>query len=160
VRIAATAVSFRHVPFAKPLVLSSGPIDGLTEATVRADVETATGVRASGHGSVLLSHPWAYGADGRGAADERDAQMRAMVARLAAGIRGAGGDPLTIGAHLLDAQGDLPLPQLAAAVCAGPVDAAVHDAWARAAGRPAWQLYTRDHVDDLATFLGPDFTGR
>jgi L-alanine-DL-glutamate epimerase-like enolase superfamily enzyme len=156
VRVLDATVTFRHVPFAKPLVLSSGPVDGLTEAVVIVEVDTA-GRHASGCGSVLLSYPWAYGS---AASDGADGAMRAAVSRLAHAVVGATGDPLSIGAGLLDALPALPLPRLAAEVCLGPVDAAVHDAWARAAGRPAWQLYTSAHVPDLAAFLGPDFAGR
>jgi L-alanine-DL-glutamate epimerase-like enolase superfamily enzyme len=156
VRVLDATVEFRQVPFAKPLVLSRGSVDGLTEAVVTVEVD-ATGRRAGGCGSVLLSYPWAYGpAAGSGA----DAAMRSAVSALARAVIGAAGDPLRIGAGLLDALPALPLPRLAAEVCLGPVDAAVHDAWARAAGHPAWQLYTSAHVPDLATFLGPDFTGR
>jgi L-alanine-DL-glutamate epimerase-like enolase superfamily enzyme len=157
IRVLDATVAFRHVPFATPLVLSSGPIDGLTEATVTVEV-SAAGRRATGSGSVLLSHPWAYGS--AGGDGDRDAVMRLTVTGLAQVVRGATGDPLSIGVGLLDTLPTLPLPRLAAEVCLGPVDAAVHDAWARAAGRPAWELYAAGHVPDLGTFLGPDFAGR
>ncbi|SCL26598.1 L-alanine-DL-glutamate epimerase [Micromonospora rhizosphaerae] len=168
VRVADVTVRFRDVPFAAPLVLSSGPIDGLTEATVTVEVDAA-GRHASGTGSVLLSHPWAYGSTGHddagdgstgGSRGNRDTVMRSAVAALAQAVLGSAGDPLSIGAALLDALPDLPLPRLAAEVCLGPVDAAVHDAWARAAGRSAFQLYADPYVPDLSAFLGPDFAGR
>ncbi|PWU56250.1 hypothetical protein DLJ47_06765 [Micromonospora sp. S4605] len=158
-RVVDATVGFRHVPFSTPLVLSSGPIDGLTEATVTVTVETGER-QATGSGSVLLSHPWAYGSAAGRTAEDRDTAMRQGVAALARDAVGATGDPLTIGVGLLDALPGLPVPRLAAEVCLGPVDAAVHDAWARAAGRPAHALYTDPFVPDLAAFLGPDFTGR
>lgn len=156
VRVVEAEVEFRPVPFATPLVLSSGAVDGLTEAVVTVEVESASGRRAQGHGSVLLSYPWAYGHEPGGG----DEVMRAAVDWIAGAVAGASGDPLSIGVHLLDALDALAMPRLAAEVCLGPVDAAVHDAWARAAGSPAWDLYDADHVPDLGTFLGPDFAGR
>lgn len=153
VRVVSTSITFAHVPFAKPLRLSSGPVDGLTEARVRMRVRTRDGREAAGEGSVLLSYPWAGGTDGA---------MRAHVAALADAARSLGfGDPFEHGAKLLDLAGTLVGPALAAAVALGPVDQAVHDAWARAAGASAYAMYAADHLNhDLSHYLGPDFAGR
>lgn len=51
------------------------------------------------------------------------------------------------------------VPALAVALARGGVDNAVHDAWARAAGRPAAELYTAKYLrDDLGLRLGPPRT--
>ncbi|WP_194898158.1 enolase C-terminal domain-like protein [Catenulispora pinisilvae] len=152
VRIVAAVPSFRPVPFAVPLTLSSGPITGLTEATVTVSVEARNGRTANGVGSVLLSHPWAGGTD--------DA-MRATVRSLAATLPAFGtADPLQHGARLLDLVARSAGPRLAAEVAAGPVDQAVHDAWARAAGLSAYRMYTEQYLNaDLGSYLGPDFAG-
>lgn len=152
VRIVAAVPSFRHVPFAVPLTLSSGPITGLTEATVTVSVEARNGRTANGVGSVLLSHPWAGGTD--------DA-MRATVRSLAAALPAFGtADPLQHGANLLDLVARSSGPRLAAEVAAGPVDQAVHDAWAKAAGLSAYTMYDERFLNaDLSCYLGPDFAG-
>ncbi|MBS2548003.1 hypothetical protein KGQ19_14125 [Catenulispora sp. NL8] len=152
VRIVAAVPSFRQVPFAVPLTLSSGPITGLTEATVTVSVEARNGRTANGVGSVLLSHPWAGGTD--------DA-MRATVRGLAAALPAFGtADPLQHGARLLDLVARSSGPRLAAEVAAGPVDQAVHDAWARAAGLSAYRMYDERFLNaDLGAYLGPDFAG-
>ena len=157
IRIVDATIEFRQVRFAVPLRLSSGPIEVLTEARVSLVAANRAGRVGRGLGSVLLSYPWAY--DGPVLATADDA-MRAAVRRLAERATGLTGDPLSIGVALLDLLPALPLPRLAAEVCLGPVDQAVHDAWSRAAGTPAWRLYTREHVPDLGEFLGPDFVGR
>jgi L-alanine-DL-glutamate epimerase-like enolase superfamily enzyme len=70
------------------------------------------------------------------------------------------GDPLELGVRLLDELPRLALPRLAAEVALGPVDQAVHDAWAHAAGRSAYGMYTAEFLArDLGAYLGPDFAG-
>lgn len=158
VRVASATVRFTPVPFAIPLHLSSGAISELTEARVHVNVERRDGRTASGLGSVLLSYPWAGGTD---------TAMRSAVDHLANLATTLGhGDPLELGTRLLD---ELPhrtlphlaLPRLAAEVALGPVDQAVHDAWAQAAGRSAYGMYTAEFLaQDLRAYLGPDFADR
>jgi len=168
VRVTSATLRFASVPFAIPLHLSSGAISELTEARVHIDVERRDGRTATGLGSVLLSYPWAGGTD---------TAMRSTVGRLTNLATTLGyGDPLELGTRLLDelphlalphlalphlALPRLALPRLAAEVALGPVDQAVHDAWARAAGRSAYGLYTAEFLaHDLGAYLGPDFAGR
>src|SRR5690242_11651471 len=127
VRVTSATVWFAAVPFAIPLHLSSGPISELTEARVRVTVERRDGRTATGLGSVLLSYPWAGGTD---------TAMRSAVGHLAHLAPTLGyGDPLELGTRLTLSRPALPeLPRLAAEVALGPVDQAIHDAWARAAG--------------------------
>src|ERR1043165_3501610 len=120
VRVTSATVRFAPVPFAIPLHLSSGPISELTEARVHVTVECRDGRMATGLGSVLLSYPWAGGTD---------TAMRSAVGDLANLATTLGyGDPLELGARLLDELPRLALPRLAAEVALGPVDQAVHDA--------------------------------
>jgi L-alanine-DL-glutamate epimerase-like enolase superfamily enzyme len=153
VRVTSATVGFKPVPFATPLHLSSGAIRELTEARVHVKVERRDGRKATGLGSVLLSYPWAGGTD---------AAMRSAVGHLTNLATTLGyGDPLMLGTRLLDALPRLALPRLAAEVALGPVDQAVHDAWAHAAGRSAYRMYTAEFlVHDLGAYLGPDFANR
>ncbi|MET7762879.1 enolase C-terminal domain-like protein [Streptomyces sp. NPDC005393] len=174
VRVEHAEVRYRAVPFRTPLVLSSGPITGLTEAQVTLGVRNRKGARASGHGTVLLSHPWAYGGTPC-QGEDRDAVMRTVVELARDAVLAADGyhDPLRLGVGLARALGDLPghartarrlphpIPRLAGLLCLAPVDTALHDAWARAAGASAYRLYDADHLGaDLADYLGPAFAGR
>ena len=157
VQVLAAETEFRPVPFGHPLVLSSGTITALTEARVRVVVRNRAGVEAEGLGSVLLSHVWAGSAD---------APMRAAVRALAdAAVGSAPGDPLQLGVQLLAlvrSRGvSSGIPPLAAAVALAPVDQAVHDAWAKAVGASAYQLYRAPYLNaDLGHYLGADFAGR
>jgi L-alanine-DL-glutamate epimerase-like enolase superfamily enzyme len=153
VRVTSATVRFAPVPFAIPLHLSSGSISELTEARVHVTVERRDGRTATGLGSVLLSYPWAGGTD---------TAMRSAVGHLANQAPTLGyGDPLELGTRLLDELPRLALPRLAAEVALGPVDQAVHDAWAQAAGRSAYRLYTAEFLaHDLGAYLGSDFAGR
>jgi L-alanine-DL-glutamate epimerase-like enolase superfamily enzyme len=152
VRIISAAPQFRHVPFSTPLRLSSGAITGLTEARVAVSVVSRDEQTADGLGSVLLSYPWAGGTDHA---------MRTAVCCLADALPTFGfGDPLEHGSRLLDMVADLPGPRLAAEVASGPVDQAVHDAWAQASGRSAFRMYDGAYLNaDLGRYLGDDFVG-
>jgi len=150
VRIDVTGVTFREIPFATPLVLSGGSIEALTEARVLVRAVDRQGRSGAGLGSVLLSHVWAGGTD---------AAMRAAVIRLADRVaRHDPADPIGHGMALLDGLAEPGLPRLAAEVALGPVDQAVHDAWARAIGASAYHCYDQAYLaDDLGAYLGPDF---
>jgi L-alanine-DL-glutamate epimerase-like enolase superfamily enzyme len=153
VRIISATPQFRHVPFSTPLRLSSGAVTGLTEARVAVSVVSREGHTADGLGSVLLSYPWAGGTDHA---------MRATVQCLAEALPAFGyRDPLEHGSRLLDLVADLAGPRLAAEVALGPVDQAVHDAWAKASGRSAFRMYDGTYLNaDLGAYLGADFAGR
>jgi L-alanine-DL-glutamate epimerase-like enolase superfamily enzyme len=153
VRVISATPQFHHVPFSTPLQLSSGAITGLTEARVNVSVVSRDEHTADGLGSVLLSYPWAGGTD---------LAMRAAVCCLAEALPAFGfGDPLEHGSRLLDMVADLEGPRLAAEVALGPVDQAVHDAWAKASGRSAFHMYNGAYLNaDLAAYLGNDFAGR
>lgn len=138
------SVSFGEREFATPLVLSSGEIRSITEAT--ATVTVATGERhAVGRGSIYLSDLWAWPDPSR-SHDQKDAALRELCRGFAADLPAlCGGEPahpLELGLRLHDAacRGDVP-PGLARAMAASPFDAAIHDAAGRATGRSAFTFY-------------------
>jgi L-alanine-DL-glutamate epimerase-like enolase superfamily enzyme len=153
VRVTSVTASYRDIPFATPLHLSSGPITALTEARVTVGVTRRDGRGGTGLGSVLLSYPWAGGTD-QGMRSAIDHFMNRVVSYDYA-------DPMQHGTRLLDEVAALPKPRLAAEVALGPVDQAVHDAWASAEGRSAYEMYDGAYLDtDLSAYLGLDFAGR
>jgi hypothetical protein len=153
IRIERAVVGFGPVAFETPLRLGSGTIVGLTEATVRVHGVNRAGQSADGLGSVLLSHVWAGGTDELMRAAASTITQRAVSAEFA--------DPLEHGERLLRGRRDFSLPDLAVDVAGAPVDQAVHDAWSKAAGRPAYRMYGPEYLNhDLGRYLGPDFAGR
>lgn len=156
VRVEHCAVEFRTVPFRRPLTLSSGPIHSLTEARASITVVNRVGVEAIGCGSVLLSYPWC------GASD--DAAMRAGVLGLARKLED---DPVfaDVFEHAMRLDSSLADPTflgaLARRVCLAPLDAALHDAWGRAAGLDTYAMYGPEHIgQDLSAEFGAKFRDR
>jgi L-alanine-DL-glutamate epimerase-like enolase superfamily enzyme len=145
------AVEFFARPFASPLLLSTGAIRDVPEARVRVVVRVA-GREAEGRGNILLSDLWAW-PDPAVPHEARVAAMRALccdlAARLAALCGGEPAHPLVLGLRLHRAlHADPPavpaMPLLARAVCASPLDAAIHDAVGQALGRSAFDFYGPD----------------
>jgi L-alanine-DL-glutamate epimerase-like enolase superfamily enzyme len=138
------AITFAKQPFVTPLIISSGAIHSITEATATVTVEVA-GQRATGRGSIYLSDLWAWPDPAR-THDERDAVLRDLcrtyAAELPALCGGKPAHPLELGLRLHDAvcHAETP-PVLARAMAASPFDAAIHDAAGRAVGRSAFAFY-------------------
>jgi L-alanine-DL-glutamate epimerase-like enolase superfamily enzyme len=141
-------ISFRSQRLARPLKLSSGAIEELTQATVSV-LGTVEGRRATGRGTVYLSDLWAWPHDSL-LHDERDAALRQLCKSLAVELPNRFGKmkmhPLELGLQLHKwACHELAVepspPVLARAMCASPFDAAIHDAAAQALGRSAFALY-------------------
>lgn len=153
-RILHAEVEFQERPFVAPLILSSGAIHAVTEATTAVTVEVA-GRRATGRGSIYLSDLWSW-PDPTRTHEERDAVLRALCRTFAADLPALCGaqpaHPLELGLRLHDSacSGDTP-PALARAMAASPFDAAIHDAAGRATGRSAFAFY-----DTAATLPSAD----
>lgn len=150
--IVSAEVVFEKQPFDRPLMLSTGAIEQITEAiaVVRVRVD---GKEAEGRGSIYLSDLWAWPDPALDHAT-RDAAMRAYCNSLAenlAEICGHSGHPLSLGLRLHDVviEDEQPLdghtlpPALARAVCSSPFDAAIHDATGIALGVSAFDWYTQ-----------------
>ena len=150
VQILAAQVEFVPQPFIKPLQLSSGTIDAITEAHAIVRVRVA-GREAVGHGSIYLSDLWGW-PDPALSHDTRDAAMRTYCESLAANLFAlCGGEalhPLELGlrlhesvAHTAATSGEPFPPLLARLICASPFDAALHDATGQAWQRSAFDFY-------------------
>jgi L-alanine-DL-glutamate epimerase-like enolase superfamily enzyme len=137
-------VAFQEQPFVVPLIISSGAIHSITEATATVTVEVA-GRRSTGRGSIYLSDLWAWPDPARSHAN-RDAVLRDLCRSFAADLKAVCGGrpahPLELGLRLHDAACDTDTPPvLARAMAASPFDAAIHDAAGRAVGRSAFAFY-------------------
>lgn len=151
--ILSAEVEFLHQPFVKPLQLSSGIIDSISEAraTVRVLVD---GREATGHGSIYLSDLWAWPEPSLNH-DQRDAILREISTDIADNLYALCGSepqhPLELGLRLHHAVCEEPtylrqpvVPSLALAMCASPFDAAIHDAVGQALGISAFDFYQSD----------------
>ncbi len=150
ITIQTASVRFLEQPFLVPMQISSGLITQATEARVTVSVRVGNR-EGIGHGSIYLSDLWAW----PGANPDRtvkDARMRALCRQIADSLSDLCGPgaahPLELGLLLHHEASSLTssprLPLLAAAVCASPFDAAIHDAVGHALGRSAFQLYETD----------------
>src|SRR4051794_11218982 len=102
--IIAAEISFCTQRFATPLMLSSGPMEELTQATASVTVQLGDR-RAVGRGSVYLADLWAW-PDGSLSHAARDAVLRQFCERLAGEVpayfRGQSEHPLELGLRLHD----------------------------------------------------------
>lgn len=172
IRVRSVQVAFSSEKFRTPFKLSSGIISEITYASVVLEVENRDGTIATGRGGVLLSDLWAF-PSAEVPHPVRDEAMRSVVNRLAERYKGIGfGDPFDLGERI---DGFLPdllyetsrelglavhIPLLAGLVCLSPFDAALHDGWARCAGRSAYSMYNEAYLnDDMSRYLGPAFKG-
>ncbi|MFG3700598.1 enolase C-terminal domain-like protein [Micromonospora sp. NPDC047620] len=165
-------VSFREIDLDHPFMISGRAITWFTLALVDVVATNRRGEAATGRGASVLSVPWSWPTsrlDVRG----RDAALRRLTERFAHAALGAEpADPVgtwlrlhqtvaDTGAAVEDVPAPEPIPRLAALLCLGAVDNALHDAWARAAGRPAHTMYTPDHLaHDLGACVDPTLAGR
>jgi L-alanine-DL-glutamate epimerase-like enolase superfamily enzyme len=148
-QIISAEVFFTEQPMVNPLILSTGIIERITQATATVRVR-AGGRDATGHGSIYLSDLWAW-PDPRWSHDQRDSLLRDLTSRIAVRLKELTGaesaHPLELGLRLHHAVNDLDdprfvdVPVLARAMCMSPFDAALHDAVGIAFDRSAFALY-------------------
>lgn len=173
IRIVDIEAAFEDQRFRFPLVLSTGAIAEITYADVRIVVENRAGRSAEGFGGILLSDLWAFPEPSLDH-DTKDRLMRRMVSRWRELLLAVDGyaDPLQLARAL---EGSMPdvlggigrefalrvdVPELAGLVALSPFDAAVHDGWAKAAGRSAYEMYTPQYLnEDLGAYLGTGWDG-
>lgn len=166
-------VEFRKITLAHPLTIAPGSVGEFTLATVHLQAVNNNGDAATGRGASVLSIPWSW-PRGSSAVNHRNQVLTGLVSRIADQVVDlAPDDPIGIWRtlyddldHLIDETADNmalgeKVPHLAAMLALGAVDNAVHDAWSRAAGKPAPAMYTGQHLNhDLADILGTDFADR
>jgi len=149
-KLCAASVTFHPQRLVMPLQLSSGIIEEITEARVTAEVEVADAKqKGRGHGSIYLSGLWAWPQSSLDH-DQKDAALREFSERIVDAFPSLldreALHPLEMGLKLHDwACNQLPshadIPPLARAMCASPLDAAIHDAVGIALKRSAFDFY-------------------
>ncbi|MFH0071045.1 hypothetical protein, partial [Peribacillus sp. NPDC056705] len=174
IRICEVNVSFSEEVFQGALKLSTGNISTITYALVEVCVVNRNGSEAAGVGGIFLSDLWAFGQ----ALPDTERGLKAKAMReLAESLRTAlsevsdYGDPLqlsfgmeraieSMSARVCEEIGLPLIPELAQRVCWSPFDAAIHDAWGRAAGKSCYAMYNVKHLnEDLSAYLGAGWEG-
>jgi L-alanine-DL-glutamate epimerase-like enolase superfamily enzyme len=156
-----STVHFRPITLAPPLVISGRTITQFTMVYVNLSVVNRAGRTATGVGTTILSVPWAWPHSGDSVA-ERDAVLRQICISLADAVSDRPPlDPFQLWRELSDRTRLDEVPRLAALLCLGAVDNAVHDSWARAAGNSAYDMYSAEYLNhDLGVLLDPALIGR
>jgi L-alanine-DL-glutamate epimerase-like enolase superfamily enzyme len=149
VQIIAAEVVFEEQPFVKPLILSTGRIERITQATASVRIR-ANGREITGLGSIYLSDLWAW-PDPRFSHEQRDLKLRELTTEIANQLRDLTGreraHALELGLRLHHGVNHLKdqcwsdIPILARSMCLSPFDAAIHDAAGLAFNRSAFALY-------------------
>ena len=167
VRVTGAALWLLPVHMRVPLKFGAQVMTSVHCARVAIEVQARDGRRGVGWGETPLSVVWGWPSNA-----PLEARGRAMAKLAAAACReiveaGETGHPLEIGAAfrhgLLDrlardcddpAIGE-PIPELAALICASPVDLATHDAFGVVHGIDTYTAYGREYLTrDLADFFG------
>jgi len=148
-RIISADITFEDQPFIKPLILSTGAIERITQATATVRIR-ANDREVTGSGAIYLSDLWAW-PDVRFSHEQRDHLLRAFTMEIARRLEHLTGDqathPLELGLRLHHAVNHLDdprfndIPVLARSMCLSPFDAAIHDAVGIAYARSAFALY-------------------
>lgn len=166
-RPGSVSVFFLPVPMRMPLKFGSSILTGLTCVRVRMTVVDSKGNRAEGWGEVPLSAGWAW--PGNVPYEAREKSMRDFCIRLAEewATFDVWGHPLEIGIHFqqeclpgvwqeFNREQAYSMPWLAALVCCGAFDIALHDAYGNLLQCPIYALYTREYMNHDLSFFFPD----
>ena len=174
IRVIRAEPSFPMARCRTPLKFGAVVVEELPFCHVALTVENRAGRTAQGLGAMFLMDLWAWPVS----PVEHPERMQAMIAAVKRLC------DLYVGhtefAHPLDLFADLEphlkattdrvsreldlaenMPLLATLVCTSPIDAAVHDAFGRAAGISTFDGYGPEHcAADLSRHLGPAFKGK
>ena len=173
IRIKDVNLSFEAFPYRTPLKFGGVVTTHCKLMNISIDVENGNGRTAQGYGSMPLGNAWSFPSK----KVSFDESMAAMV-KLAEGIAEKTGQdqeadhPVDIATRLEPQFLDLalqvgreleltePIPKLCTLVTASPVDAALHDAFGKAAGINSYDGLGSDHMThSLETYLNSEFSG-
>ncbi|MBN2023814.1 MAG: mandelate racemase/muconate lactonizing enzyme family protein [Pirellulales bacterium] len=173
VRVVSAESRTEHFRYRTPIRFGGRTLVEATLLDVAVEVETRSGRRACGFGSMPMSDGWAWPSKTVASADALAAMIglgRQMAQAAVDG--GASGHPLEIahelGQHCAGVAETIataaglaePMPRLAQLVATSPLEAAIHDAYGRALGRNSYDVLGGEFVNrDLAAYLTDEFAG-
>lgn len=173
VRVLEADVGFSAEQARTPIKFGNVVMNDATLCTVRVRVENRRGDIADGCGAIFLADFWAF-PSANVPHEQRDELMRDIARRYVAHVRERFGGtntfrhPIDIWCETQESLRQLSaraassqcipggVPWLASLVSASPLDAALHDAFGRAAGIPSYLGYGAEHLSrDLGEYLAP-----
>jgi len=174
IRIVAVSVQTEHFDYRMPIKFGGRALSDVLLFHVTVEVETRTGQRGQGVGSMPMGNIWAWPSS-RATPDQTLAAMTALAHRMVqrAGQYAEFGHPLEI-THDLNRQylqqeaeavcqelgTPEPMPRLAQLVAASPLEAAIHDAYGKALEANSYNLLGPEFVNrDLGFYLDRQFAG-
>lgn len=173
IRITAAVLDTERIDYRLPLKFGGRVINDVVLANVAVEVETLSGKRGRGFGSMPIGNVWAWPSPAVSTSESLAAMKRfAEEAVHAANQYRGSGHPLDITRDLAAGHQDLAarvvqelalpetLPPLAQLVAASPLEAAIHDAYGKALGANSYNLLSKEFVRyDLSHYLTPEFIG-
>ena len=173
IRVLAAGSATDYIKYRAPMKFGGRVVNDVVLLNVAVEVETRSGRRGRGSGSMTVGNVWAWPSS-RLTTEQTLAAMIALgrrIAQEAGRHRGIGhpleithdlaqtyqaaADEITAGAGLAE-----PMPRLAQLVAASPTDAAIHDAFGKALGRNCYDLLGPEYVgSDLSAYLNAEFAG-
>jgi L-alanine-DL-glutamate epimerase-like enolase superfamily enzyme len=172
IRVKDVSLGYEDVRYRTPIKFGGVALDRATLLNVTMTVETPAGTVARGFGSMPLGNVWAW--PSRTLSYAQTLAGMKEVASVCLGGYGSDaeyGHPVEIGLRQEHSLADPrtlsaavglpePIPRLAVLVVNSAFDAALHDAYGKAHGRPCWQTYGPEFLPvDLGTFLGGEVAG-
>jgi L-alanine-DL-glutamate epimerase-like enolase superfamily enzyme len=161
------------IQYRTPIKFGGRVVTDAVLVNVSVTVETRTGQRGHGFGSMPMGNVWAWPSSTLSTLETQEAMVE-LASRVAAQSRipVAAGHPLEITSKLAESYEALadavrqslritePVPRLAQLVAASPTEAAIYDAYGKALDRNVYHLLGAEFVShDLSRWLGPEFHG-
>lgn len=173
IRLCELRSSLEQINYRAPMKFGGRVVTDVTLLNVTAVVETRSGKRGTGLGSMPMGNVWAWPSNVVSAEQTLAAMIDAgreiaSDQRLPADY----GDPLELCHLLADSYQPIaarvvqqhqlaePMPRLAQLVAASPLEAAIFDAFGNALGENVYNLLGSDYIHrDLSAYLAPEFAG-
>jgi len=173
IRITGVQTQKEQIAYRAPIKFGGRVVTDAVLVNVTISVETRSGRRGSGFGSMPMGNVWAWPSNAISPAQSLEAMLD-FIEEFTAVVRGcrACGHPLDLTCDLAQQHGSIaegvqkklghvePMPKLAELVAASPFEAAIHDAYGKTLGANSYNLLGPEFVHhDLAHYLTPEFAG-
>jgi L-alanine-DL-glutamate epimerase-like enolase superfamily enzyme len=173
IRILSADFATERIEYRTPIKFGGRVVTEAVLVNVNMEVETFSGKRATGFGSMPMGNAWGWPSQKLGNADTLAAMLKLAESAAAAAAKYSGcGHPLEITHDLAHDHAELakqavatlaepePMPRLAQLVAISPVEAAIHDAYGRALAANSYNVLGAEFAScDLSARLGPEFAG-
>src|SRR5436190_11649939 len=173
IRILSVKTETERIAYRAPIKFGGRVVTDAVLVNVLIEVETRSGRRGGGFGSMPMGNVWAWPSNAISPAQSLEA-MLAFVHKFneVVGDYRECGHPLDITRDLAEQHSSIAaeiqsrlsqpeaMPKLAEVVAASPFEAAIHDAYGKTLGANSYNLLSQEFVHhDLAHYLTPEFAG-